>query len=119
WLGYSFVTVTAGNAGIWCAPTGGIHVGKIGAGGIVAADPPDDPFGTNDTSGTRNLCVWAVVGAGRGGCGGGLSATNQYFNQLANGIDMRTMTYASHASLANGVPVGGAAEGALTVTGSP
>lgn len=55
WIGFrtSGTPSAAASAG-----TGGTHQGKL----TGAADPPDNPFGTVNTSGTRKLCCWAVVG---------------------------------------------------------
>jgi PKD domain-containing protein len=56
WLGYKAMA-TGGPCQMWAASTGGTHKGLVSS----ASDPPPNPFGTPDTSGTRNHCVWGVV----------------------------------------------------------
>jgi hypothetical protein len=58
WIGC--VSQDAGSSGVVYRDTGGVaHATKAGTG----FNPPDNPFGTPDGSGTRRYSCWAVVGA--------------------------------------------------------
>jgi len=61
WLGFNSITVpSSGLAGMY-AGAGGIYKGILSG----ASNPPPDPFGTPNTSGSSRMhTVWAVVGAG-------------------------------------------------------
>lgn len=58
WIGFRCES-PAGSGNCWTTDTGGTHKGITGG----TPSPPPDPFGTTNTSGTRNHSVWAVVGA--------------------------------------------------------
>jgi hypothetical protein len=133
------ITTTAANDMVLCFCTGGETVGYTldTPGNVQRMNPANSgvPFEVTmcevpkAAAGTLAAGTWTRGGSGQGFIGHTLallavvttpgSGKQQYKNPQTAGIDMRTMQYSSHASLANGCPVGGAAEGTLTATGSP
>lgn len=59
WLGWVDVTQTA-SGNVYGEVSGGSHFGWT----TGVADPPPNPFGAGDTSGTRKHSIWGVVGVG-------------------------------------------------------
>jgi hypothetical protein len=57
WLGFQVAVWVSGTSVTYCEATGGTHTGKTSG----AADPPDNPFGSTNTSGTRKLSIWAIL----------------------------------------------------------